>query len=88
MPMPIVRLLEGAAFDPETTRILGAAFDAAWHTIQTSGSTFASNDQIVSTREFLAKRIIEMGQRGERDPHKLAEDAVAHLAHGRVGEPG
>jgi hypothetical protein len=33
-----------------------------------------------STREVLARRIIEMGKHGERDLQPLVEDAIAHLS--------
>jgi len=33
-----------------------------------------------STREVLARRIIEMGKYGERDLQRLVEDAKAHLS--------
>jgi hypothetical protein len=51
------------SFDPEAVAILGSAFDAAWDILQKSGTPLASD---VTTRERLAKRIIEMGQKGAR----------------------
>jgi hypothetical protein len=33
----------------------------------------------MTARERLAKRIIEMGQKGTRDHQRLVEDAIAHL---------
>ena len=33
--MPMAKLLSSRAFDPETTSLLGAAFDKAWQTVQT-----------------------------------------------------
>jgi hypothetical protein len=32
------------------------------------------------TRELLAKRIIELAKRGERNPDRLVESALDHLA--------
>ena len=32
-----------------------------------------------AAQEIIAKRIIEMAQRGERNPDELAEDAVSYL---------
>ena len=78
--MPIVPLLASAGFfDPATTKILTAAFDTAWQTLKTSGSVLAADFRAASTRELLAKRIIETGRQGERNPLRLAEDALAHL---------
>jgi len=36
--MPIVALLQKAAFDPETTHILATAFDKVWDKFKSSGS--------------------------------------------------
>jgi hypothetical protein len=58
--MPIVRLLQQAALDPETTRILTEAFDKAWERFKLSGSALADDACAPSTRALLAKQIIEM----------------------------
>ena len=66
--MPMVALLSDAAFDSETTQLLGAAFDAAWEDVKTSGTALAEGAEAALTRELLAKRIIELAKRGERNP--------------------
>jgi hypothetical protein len=81
--MPMGQLLTNAAFDPDTITLLASAFDTAWDTLKKSGSAFAADDRAASTREMLAKRIIEMGKDGERDPQRLVDDALAHLAGSR-----
>jgi hypothetical protein len=58
--MPI-RLIQGASFNPETTRLLGIAYERAAESI--------APDRTI--REELAKRIIEAARRGERDLEKL-----------------
>jgi hypothetical protein len=58
--MPI-RLIQGASFDPETTRLLGLAYERACEGVSPD----------VTVREALAKRIIEAARRGERDLDKL-----------------
>ena len=78
--MPIASLLADAAFDPDTVALLASAFDTAWNTVKKSGSPLAADGQAASTRELLAKRIIEMGHKGERDGRRLVDDALAHLA--------
>jgi hypothetical protein len=78
--MPIDSYLAHTNFDPETVELLASAFDTAWGTIKKSGSPLAGDDQAASTREVLAKRIVEMGQRGERDRQRLVDDALGHLA--------
>ena len=77
--MPITALLAHAAFDSETTKLLASAFDAAWSQLKDSGSPLASEANTVATREALAKRIIEMGQRGVRDFHTLVNDSLSHV---------
>ena len=78
--MPIASLLADAAFDPDTVALLASAFDTAWNTVKKSGSPLAADGQAAATRELLAKRIIEMGHKGERDGQRLVDDALAHLA--------
>ena len=78
--MPTMPLLDGF-FDPEAAKILTAAFDTAWQILKASGSTHAADHRSARTRELLAKRIIETGRRGERDPIRLVDDALAHLAN-------
>jgi hypothetical protein len=69
-----------ASFDPETTTLLISAFERAWETVLRSGSLLARADEASSTRESLAKFIIERVQAGERDLNKLISDALTHLA--------
>jgi hypothetical protein len=80
LPMPIVKFLANAGFDAEATHLLGSAFDAAWQAVRTSGSVLADETHAASTRRRLAKRVIEMGRRGERNHDRLVEDALIHLA--------
>jgi hypothetical protein len=77
--MPIVPLLAQSAFDPETIETLVSVFETAWRKVEQSGSKLASPAYKRAAQEIIAKRIIEMAQRGERDPHDLAEDAVSYL---------
>ncbi len=58
---------------------LVSAFESAWRKVEQSGSKFASPAYKRAAQEILAKRIIEMAQRGERDPGELVDDAVAYL---------
>jgi hypothetical protein len=86
--MPIISFsaepaLADAAFDAEATRVLGLAFEAAWQVVKTSGAV-ADEAQADSIRECLAKRVIEMGRRGERNRDRLVEDALLHLAKSRA----
>jgi hypothetical protein len=77
--MPMAKLLSSRAFDPETTSLLGAAFDKAWQAVQTSGSPLADEKHAAATREILAKNILAAGHRGDRDINQLVEEALALL---------
>ena len=68
----------------ETTQLLGRAFEAAWEKVKTSGSALAEESEAALTRELLAKRIIEMAKRGERNADRLVENALDHLARSRA----
>ena len=79
--MSIIPLLgNSSSFDPEAVEILSAAFDDAWEEIKRSGSTLARPAYERGAREVLAKCIIEMAQRGERDRRHLSESALKYLA--------
>jgi hypothetical protein len=77
--MSIIPLLAQSAFDPETIDHLAAVFEAAWRKVEASGSKLASPAYRRPAQEIIAKRIIEMAQRGERDTDALADDAVSYL---------
>ena len=76
--MTIISLFGAGSFDPETTSLLASALEAAWETVESRGS-LAADGEASSTREILAKRIIDRAKAGERDPKILASDALSHL---------
>src|SRR5262249_2145226 len=55
---PISSLLANNAFDAETTRVLGSAFDAAWEKVEASNTLPTNKRQVASMRELLAKFVI------------------------------
>jgi hypothetical protein len=77
--VPIDELLAHAAFDADTVVLLASAFDTAWDTVKRSGSPLAAEEKTAATREVLAKHIIELAKSGERNPRRLAEQALARL---------
>jgi hypothetical protein len=77
--MSIIPLLAQSAFEPETIDFLVSVFETAWRKVEQSGSKFASPGYQRAAQEVIAKRIIEMAQRGNRDPSELVADAVAYL---------
>lgn len=60
------------AFDPETTAILTAAYDKAIAALHDRGQP-----EIV--REIIAKRIITLAGKGERDPDRLCTSALTAI---------
>jgi hypothetical protein len=83
--MPIVPLLANSSFDPEALEVLSAAFEDAWAKLKETGSTFTRPAYERGAREVLAKCIIEMAQRGERDRRQLTEAAVTYLTDNYKG---
>jgi hypothetical protein len=68
----ILSYLQGESFDPETTRIMGEAFDKASRSLHDRGQPYL-------VQEIIAKRIVAIAATGERDPAKLAQQALAAL---------
>ena len=73
--MPIDRIPENAAFDPDAVNALTSAFEATCAAL----SLVDRNDP---RTEIIAKKIMEHAQRGERDPIRLRELVVAEFQHG------
>jgi hypothetical protein len=70
--MPITPFLGGEKFDPETTRIMGAALEMARAAVKRDlGGLYANHS--------LAKRIIELAKDGERNPDVLCEQALSYF---------
>ena len=72
--MPIHRLLrENHAFGPDEITVLTSAFDDALRRLRLA-------DRADPAAEVVAKKIIELAQRGERDPVRLSEGAIQALS--------
>ena len=69
--MTVHRLIEGAAFEPETTALMGRAYEAAVRRLGT-----VPPDTVLET---LAKRIVDAARAGERNPEKLTDFALRGL---------
>jgi hypothetical protein len=65
------KLIEGAAFGPETITLLTQAYEAA--------VMLVGRDQPLLVLETIAKRILEIAGRGERDPKAMVEYAIRGL---------
>lgn len=77
---PIGQLSLSQGFDDEIVAVLGSAFEVAWQSLQVSDSGITHEPHIASTRETLAKCILVVARRGERDRNQLVEKALALLA--------
>ena len=77
--MPIHSLSTNKVFDAETMKILASAFDAAWEEIKKSDGSPAGERHADETHELLAKHIMALAQRGERNPNRLINDALRRL---------
>ena len=62
------KLIQGAAFEPETVRVLSQAYETAVRLI--------GKGQPGPVLETIAKRIIESATAGERDPQKMVDHAI------------
>ena len=69
-----------ADFDPETIAVLSAALDEPWDRLLQSGSECTRPAYARAMREVVARRIIDMAQRGIRDQTELANGALRFLA--------
>ena len=67
--MLICRRVQDSAFTPEHIQAMGQAFE---ETLTRLG--LVNRDDPIT--ELVAKKIIELGQQGERDPVQLREQAV------------
>jgi hypothetical protein len=67
------------AFGPEATLAMGHAFDRAWHKIEMSRTAIADEYGSIPSRELLASTIVALADRGERDPERLCDAALAVL---------
>jgi hypothetical protein len=70
--MTVHRLIQGAAFEPETLTLLTRAYESAL--------AHVGPNQPPIVLETIAKHIIEIAGRGERDPQKMVEFAVRGIA--------
>jgi hypothetical protein len=70
--MPIHRILQNSPWRPEDLRILVAAYE---RTLQALGL----KDRSDPITEMVAKKIIEIGQTGFRDPEQISQRAIQEL---------
>jgi hypothetical protein len=67
--MPLIRLLQNSAFEPDRIEVMSAAFEQACRAL---GLADTEGPQ----RERVARKIIECAQTGERDRARLCDCAL------------
>ena len=72
------------AFDPETTRVMAAAFESAWDELKDTGHIASAPFKADATREMLAKRILQIARTGVRDPDVLRHEALLGVFETRL----
>jgi len=70
--VPITPFLQGQAFQPEVTRAMGIAFDSACRSLRLSATADLAT-------EVVARKIIELAQKGLIDPEQLCRDVLKAL---------
>jgi hypothetical protein len=68
-----------AAFDPATIAILADALDDAWRQVEADKVRYTIDGYAEGARNALAKSIVDMATRGERDPQRLIRGAMDRL---------
>jgi hypothetical protein len=67
--MAIAPTFQDAAFGPEVTQAMAAAFDKACQSVK-------GHPQEIPLRDAIARAIIELARQGEHDPVRLSELAL------------
>ncbi len=69
------RLIESAAFSPETLKVIGKAFDDAWASIS---DHYRGDEEDARLR--LAHSVLVVAREGSNDPERLKNDALQIMA--------
>jgi hypothetical protein len=75
------KLFDGAAFGPDTLKVMGQAFDDAWSSI---AGNFGE-DQVSAARLKLANIILAIATEDSRDVAALTTMALRQMARDQVG---
>ena len=71
--MPIHRLLQNHVFDSDTIAVMVTAFEDALRELRLT-------DRADPATELVARKVIELAERGERDPARLRDQVVRSLS--------
>ena len=79
------RLIEGAAFGPDTLKVIREAFDKAWSQIE---ATYGNDPRdIEKGRLRLARAVLDVANTPVTDAEQLARDALEAMALGYKRKP-
>ena len=70
--MPLYRLLQNCAFEPDAIKVMGTAFEDVCRVLGLANTNDALRDQV-------AKKVIELAQQGERDGDRLRDRTLDHF---------
>src|SRR5262245_8022551 len=70
---------EPGAFSPDLIRILSIALDEAWQSANAEQLSISLEHHEIAVRDLLARHIIDMAKKGERDRARLVENALYRL---------
>src|SRR5688572_16379149 len=70
--VPLYRLLENGAFEPDAVKAMGIAFEDVCGALGLADT----NDAL---RDLVARKVIELAQQGERDGDRLRELTLDHF---------
>jgi hypothetical protein len=73
---PDLPYFQQAYYGPDATRVMGAAFDKACQSLHDAG-------QPNIVKEAIAKRIISLARKCERDPDRLCDETLKTLGYRR-----
>ncbi len=74
-----LEMFRAAAFDPETVKALGDAYEKARKSLHDTG-------QPPIVREVIAARLVSLAKQGERNADRLCEKALSALGNKAVFE--
>ena len=66
-------------FDPDVIQILSSALDDAWEIVLADKIGFKLDGNPEAVRDVLAKHIVDLALRGERDRKRLIDGALTRL---------
>jgi hypothetical protein len=69
----VAPIFQDAAFEPEVTQAMAAAFDKACQSVK-------GHPREILLKDAIARRIIELARQGEHDPVRLSELALKALS--------